>query len=142
MANKIDTNFVEEVWFAFGIRIGKWIIGILDYQNNGEVSNVKFSVKKAFFGKKDSKKYNRRLLGFYHSHPAGDPYPSNTDDTTMDAWVKATGKPLICGIFSSGKQKCFLYKRESPNSSKTIFCTMFSKFIISKRIFIAKESTK
>lgn len=133
MSNK---NFVEEVWFVFGFKIGKWVIGYLEYQNYGEACSVKFNTKKAFFGKKESKKFNSNLIGFYHSHPGGDTYPSNQDNETMDTWVKATGKPLICGIFSNGEQKCFLYNRVEPKSSKTGFIQIFPKFFMGNKIFI------
>lgn len=140
MANKRVEGFVEQVWFVYGYRIGSYYFGVLDYQNDGEVCEVKFDLTRAFFGKKGIKRNNKRLLGFYHSHPGGDPYPSATDCETMDAWVKATGRPLICGIFSGDKQKCFLYYRETPESSKIVYELCMSDFYFNNRLLLVKSS--
>jgi hypothetical protein len=140
MANKKVEGFVEQVWFVYGYNIGPFSIGYLDYQNDGEVCEVKFNLARAFFGKNTGKRNDQRLLGFYHSHPGGDPYPSPTDCTTMDAWVKASGRPLLCGIFSGEKQKCFLYDRISPGSPKVDFKQCMSKIHFDNRIVIVNRS--
>lgn len=142
MANKKDVHFVEQVWFVYGLKIGRYYIGFLDYQNDGEVCEVRFDFAKAFFGKKGTKRHDKWLLGFYHSHPGGDPYPSSTDDNTMDAWVKAKGKELICGIFSGGKQNCFLYDRLKPKSSDTGYGVSESWVFGNKKFLIAKGRRK
>lgn len=136
MSNKKVEGFVEQVWFVYGYRVGPYYVGILDYQNDGDICEVKFDLARAFFGKKKNENNDRRLLGFYHSHPGGDPYPSHTDCTTMDAWVKATGRPLVCGIFSGEKQKCFVYDRVEPKSSKVSYRQCVSKLYFSNRIVL------
>lgn len=140
MSNIKVKGFVEQVWFVYGYRVGPYYIGVLDYQNDGEVCEVKFDLARAFFGKKKSTRNDRHLLGFYHSHPGGDPYPSTTDCTTMDAWVKATGRPLLCGIFSGEKQKCFIYDRTTPKSSKVGFKQYMSKIYFGGRVVVVDSS--
>ena len=38
------------------------------------------------------------ILGWWHTHPNMTASPSHTDYTTMQAWVCAFGKPLLCCI--------------------------------------------
>ncbi len=40
------------------------------------------------------------VVGFYHTHPGGQPRPSSRDVRTMRAWAGAFGKPLLCVIAS------------------------------------------
>jgi hypothetical protein len=114
---KTEEVFLEEVWFLFGIRIGNLFFGFTVYQNRGEVAHVTFDWKKALSFIPFLKDSNKFLIGFYHTHPGGDPFPSSTDTETMGTWVKATGKGLLCGIRSAGVQKCYLYKRVAEDSA-------------------------
>lgn len=142
MSNIVDENFTEEVWFVYGFELGPFLIGYLDHENRGECCSVTFDPVKAFFGSnKKGKKANQNLIGFYHSHPCGDPYLSTTDKETMDAWVKAMGKPLICGVFSDGEQECFFVRRIERNKSRTVCNFIPSKIlkIGNKKIFIGKK---
>jgi hypothetical protein len=47
------------------------------------------------------------VIGFYHTHPNMPAFVSTTDFTTMNAWVDALGKPLICLI--EGKDGLYTY---------------------------------
>jgi proteasome lid subunit RPN8/RPN11 len=40
----------------------------------------------------------RDIIGFLHTHPQFDATPSRRDIATMQAWVLAFGKPLLCLI--------------------------------------------
>lgn len=42
------------------------------------------------------------VVGFFHTHPNGDPQPSSRDIRTMSAWRSAFGKPLLC-VIAAGK---------------------------------------
>jgi len=117
MSNVHEEGFVEEVWFLFGIRIFNLFFGFTVYQNSGEVAHVDFNWKKAFSFLPFLKDSNKFLIGFYHTHPGGDPYPSTTDTETMGTWVIALGKPTLCGIRSGNDQRCYLYKRVAADSS-------------------------
>jgi proteasome lid subunit RPN8/RPN11 len=113
---KTEEGFLEEVWFLFGFRIHNLFFGFTVYQNKGEVAHVTFDWKKAFSFLPFLKDANKFLLGFYHTHPGGDPSPSTTDTETMGTWVKALGKRTLCGIKSGNVQKCYLYQRVSDKS--------------------------
>lgn len=93
---------MEECWFIYGMKIGPCWVGRLKYHSRGTVASVDFDWSKAA---------NVTIIGFYHSHPGGRPSPSTRDDRTMSAWVRAEGRPLLCGIFSNNLQQCFVYKR-------------------------------
>ena len=97
-------NFNEECWIIYGYRWAGDLFGRLSYESEGNPGSVDFDWKKVF-------KNAKKVLGFNHTHPGGFLSPSSIDDTTMIGWVKALGKPLICGIKSEGKQKMYLYER-------------------------------
>lgn len=131
-------NFVEQVWFVYGLKIGPFYFGFLEYQNDGEPCQVKFDPLKAFFGKKilGRIKSNKRMLGFYHSHPSGIISPSSTDDATMDAWVKAMGKDMLCGIMAGEQQTCFVYRRLLKRKAETDYIAVSSKIFFKKYLFV------
>jgi proteasome lid subunit RPN8/RPN11 len=55
------------------------------------------------------------VVGFYHTHPAGPPAPSDRDLRTMRAWVGSFGKPLLCVIESPGQLAAYRFDHdESP----------------------------
>lgn len=131
-----EAGFVEEVWFLYGIRLWSLFIGFTVYQNSGEVAQVNFNWEKAFSFLPFLKNANKFLIGFYHTHPGGDPSPSTTDTETMGTWVKALGRPTLCLIKSEGVYKCYLYMRSNKNSSDIKYKKI--KSFLFKNIFIGK----
>jgi hypothetical protein len=125
---KKEEGFAEEVWFLFGIRIGDLFFGFTVYQNKGEVASFSFL---PFL-----KNANKFLIGFYHTHPGGDPSPSSTDTETMGTWVKALGKGVLCGIKSGNQQKCYLYKRVAEDSADIKYKKIKSVWV--KNLFYGK----
>ena len=49
------------------------------------------------------------VAGFFHSHPPGCPGLSSRDRRTMDAWVVAFGKPLLCAVACDGRVRVWLW---------------------------------
>lgn len=49
------------------------------------------------------------VIGFYHTHPAGCPWPSERDRRTLRAWVSCLGKPLLCVIASGEKLTAYRF---------------------------------
>lgn len=92
----------EQCWFIFGKWFNKHVIGFLKYSSEGNPASVSFNWSDA--AKKD-------LIGFHHTHPENCLWFSFRDDKTMKAWVRAEGKPLICGVESNGKTLFGLWKR-------------------------------
>lgn len=131
-----EAGFVEEVWFLYGIRLWSLFIGFTVYQNSGEVAQVNFNWEKAFSFLPFLKNANKFLIGFYHTHPGGEPSPSTTDTETMGTWVKAMGKAMLAGIKSGDKQKCYLYRRVSPDSSDIKYKKIKSLWV--KNFFVGR----
>jgi hypothetical protein len=99
-------GFNEECWIIYGYKWRGNMYGLMRYESEGSPGSVDFPWQKIV---RDAKK----ILGFNHTHPGGFPTPSSIDDTTMIGWVKALGKPLLCGIKSDGVQKIYLYERRN-----------------------------
>ncbi len=100
-------HFKEECFFLYGLKIFGFYFGLLRHHSVGKRSEVRFNwkkVAKAHF-----------LLGFFHSHPPGCFYCSERDKETMNAWVRAEGRPLICGIICEDKHLTYLFHRQAPN---------------------------
>ena len=112
----------EECWFLRGKKYGRYYIGRLDWHSKGTMASVDFDWEEAMQGD---------VLGFYHSHPSGMPSPSNRDDRTMGAWVRAEGRPLLCGIFSGKNQACYLYDR---GGSRRIQSKLIQGFFIGRDV--------
>lgn len=100
-------HFKEECYFLYGVKVRGFYIGFLKYHSDGKRSEVRFNWEKAVKAK--------FLLGFFHSHPPGCLYYSEQDKQTMGAWVKAEGRPLICGILCEGDHLTYLFHRSSKN---------------------------
>lgn len=115
----------ERCWFLFGKKIGKRYIGFLKYHSEGSPAQVAFNWAQA---SKD------KLIGFLHTHPGGFPGPSARDDKTMKAWVRAEGKPLLCGIESDGVKRFFLYYKSYRKSieAKQLSTKVIGNMVIAK----------
>ncbi len=87
-------GFKEECWIIYGVKIGKKYYGYQVFESEGSPASVDFNWEKVFRDKD-------KIIGFNHTHPGGMNLPSDTDDFTMTGWVKALGKPLLCGIVGS-----------------------------------------
>jgi len=99
-------GFNEECWIIYGYKWGGSMYGLMKYESEGSPGSVDFNWQKVV---QDAKK----ILGFNHTHPSGYSSPSDIDDNTMIGWVKALGKPLLCGIESGGTQRIYLYERKN-----------------------------
>ena len=104
---KPEILFREQCWLIRGIRTKKHYIGVLQYQGEGGVASVDFDWRKST---------SKNVLGFYHTHPSGLQTPSNRDDRTMGALVRAEGRPLLCGILTSTSDNCYVYKRRKDRT--------------------------
>jgi proteasome lid subunit RPN8/RPN11 len=52
------------------------------------------------------------VAGFFHTHPAGLPAPSQRDQRTMRAWVSCLGKPLLCLVESDGLLAAYIFRSD------------------------------
>ena len=101
-------TFKEQCWLIYGIKTEKYYIGYLSYQGEGTLASVGFDWKKIS---------DKKVLGFYHTHPSGLVGPSDRDDRTMGALVRAEGRPLLCGILAGKINRCFKYHRGSDRTN-------------------------
>ncbi len=98
-------EFIEECWFIYGIRLGRFFLGFTVYHAAGSAGHVEFDWKKAM---------HPNLLGWIHTHPSGfGAGPSETDNSTMRGWVRGRGKPMICIIKCDDTKGCYEYSRWS-----------------------------
>lgn len=107
----LKEDFVEDCWFMYGLRIGRFFLGFLYYSCHGTEASVTFDWQGM---------PPKTLIGWYHTHPGiKSLMPSSMDDQTMRSWVRGLGRPFLCGIICHGEQRCFLYykKREGKKSS-------------------------
>lgn len=98
-------KFNEECWIIYGSIHCKWACGKLIYESSGGPGSVDFNWEKVI-------KDRHKIIGFNHTHPKWAEFPSSIDEWTMTGWVKALGKPLLCGI-KSDKQNFYVFKREN-----------------------------
>jgi proteasome lid subunit RPN8/RPN11 len=61
---------------------------------------------------------NGDIIGFYHTHPSGMPDPSGRDHRTMNAWVAALGKPLLCIIEADNTPHAYQYAPDEQSPSR------------------------
>lgn len=115
----LGASFKEECWVVYGYKTKSHYFGVLSYQGSGSFASVDFDWRKAT---------NKKVLGFYHTHPSGFTEPSDRDHRTMRAMVRAEGRELLCGILTNKTHKCFLYKRQEDGSIKPFRLTTMQLF--------------
>lgn len=125
----MTTDFQECCWFLWGVRIGKYFIGWLQFHSRGEPASVEFNWEKGI---------SKFLLGWFHTHPEGYGLsPSQTDQKTMRGWVRTLERPLICGIRDLQEYKTYIFFRfkDSQICYKTIQSKIFRSLFIGKTIW-------
>lgn len=98
-------EFTEECWVMRGIRLSsaRWLCWET-YVSRGTAGSVDFDWEKSW--------EDKSVVGWRHTHPGIKfDYPSPVDDRTMRSWVKATGKPMVCGVSCGDSTRYYLYKR-------------------------------
>lgn len=97
----INKNFIEDCWYLYGIRFGRYIIGYRKYHGSGTAGGVEFNYKTA---------RNKWVVGWYHTHPGiKNIYPSSIDNKTMKSWVRSYYKSYLCGIICGEREACYCY---------------------------------
>jgi proteasome lid subunit RPN8/RPN11 len=70
------------------------------------------------------------VIGFYHTHPAGMPTPSQRDVRTMRAWVSCLGKPLMCLIQSGDELSATLFRTDQDDGQPVSRVERFPRRVI------------
>jgi len=124
----MKNEFIEECWFLYGFKIGKFFIGGPVYHSAGTSGHVEFDWEKAM---------NPLLIGWVHTHPNGfGPRPSETDNSTMRGWVRGKNRSMVCGIICDGEEGWYEYYRDSRGIIK---CQDVKSFLL---IFGGKYASK
>jgi proteasome lid subunit RPN8/RPN11 len=115
-------DFKENCWIIYGFRTKKYLYGFLIHEAIGTPGSVNFDWEKVF-------KRRKIFLGVHHTHPDNYCTPSSTDNTTLIGWVKALGKPIVCGIKTfmpeskSYATLLYVYRRGVDNKVKSFLTT-------------------
>lgn len=84
----------EECHILLGRRIGPFWFGRFVGYWQGKPSHVDFDPE-FVESREDS---HGDVVGFWHTHPATEASPSNTDYGTMGGWTVSFGRPMACVI--------------------------------------------
>jgi proteasome lid subunit RPN8/RPN11 len=86
----------------------------------GEIASVHFDAA----GVLSREEKNGDVVGFYHTHPAGEPTPSQRDLRTMRAWAGSFGKPLLCLIESDGQLAGYRFDDDESSGVRVTACEL------------------
>jgi proteasome lid subunit RPN8/RPN11 len=70
------------------------------------------------------------VVGFYHTHPAGPPEPSQRDVRTMRAWCGSFGKSLLCLIESAGALAAYRFDDDESAGARLAACELLPRGIV------------
>jgi proteasome lid subunit RPN8/RPN11 len=86
----------------------------------GDLSSVQFDAA----GVLSREEKHGDVVGFYHTHPAGPPTPSQRDLRTMRAWVGSFGKPLLCLIESDRQLAGYRFDNDDSWGVRVTACEL------------------
>lgn len=104
----------EECWPLVGQRRGKiWLARKLR-------RTVGTPVSVTFDGPAVLAREERRgdIVGFLHTHPGMSAEPSQRDIATMQAWVGAFGKPLLCLIAGEDELAGYCFEKDDSTGER------------------------
>ena len=84
----------EQCWVLVGSRRGPIWYARQITSSAGDPARVEFDGLRVLA----REERRRDVVGFYHTHPTFPASPSARDVRTLQAWVSAFGKPLLCVI--------------------------------------------
>jgi hypothetical protein len=88
---------------GFRLNGGRWFWRE-HYLSHGSPGSVDFDWEKAWDDK--------AIVGWRHTHPGVKfDTPSSVDDRTMTSWVKALGRPVVCGVTCGESTRYYQYCR-------------------------------
>ena len=109
---------VEHCWVLIGRQTGALWHARRDQFVTGEPASVEFDAQWVL----SREEQYGDVVGFYHTHPGGRPTPSERDRQTMQAWVGAFGKSLLCLIESSGDVAAYRYDDAAATATPLAAC--------------------
>lgn len=113
-----DWPTVEQCWTLVGQRRGHLWQARLRQPVQGEPNRVAFDA--AWVLAREEAEGD--VVGFYHTHPSGNPRPSQRDDRTMRSWCGALGKPLLCLIEADDALNAYVYEDDEAAARTLLAC--------------------
>jgi hypothetical protein len=101
----------EESAVLIGYRRGRIWYGRFRQRQVGQPASVEFNWAWVL---EREERYGD-VLGFYHTHPAGLPTPSQRDVRTMRAWAGCFGKPLLCIVESGDVLNAYAFQTDEDD---------------------------
>jgi proteasome lid subunit RPN8/RPN11 len=120
LARASSKAVVERCWVLVGSRQGPFWHARRTRPTRGEIACVHFEAARVL-SREESK---GDVVGFYHTHPAGPPEPSQRDVRTMRAWVSSFGKPLLCLIESEGELAAYSFDSDESPGVRLAACEL------------------
>jgi hypothetical protein len=104
----------EQCWPLVGLRRGGLWCAKRLRRSVGQPTRVEFN------GPAVLAREERRgdVVGFLHTHPGFRAQPSRRDIATMQAWVSAFGKPLVCLIDGTDGLAGFLFDADNSQGKR------------------------
>lgn len=117
---------VEECWPLVGKRQGRiWLARKLR-RSTGSPSRVEFDGL-AILSREESR---QDVIGFLHTHPKCAALPSGRDIDTMQAWVGALGKPLVCLIAGTDGLAGYRFSTDDSLGERLTAVELFPRGVI------------
>jgi proteasome lid subunit RPN8/RPN11 len=117
---------VEHCWTLVGRRQGRFWLARRMRRCRGEVAHVAFDAAWALA----REEARGDVVGFYHTHPCGPAQTSQRDVHTMQGWVSAFGKPLLCLIESPDGLGAFRFDDDELPGVPLDACELFPAGIV------------
>ena len=125
MARASSKRLVEHCWTLLGHHQGRFWYARRKRPTRGEVASVEFDADWVL-AREESK---GDVVGFYHTHPGGNPEPSLRDLKTMRAWSGSFGKPLLCLIESDGAVAAYRFD-DDESDPVVVACELLPRGIV------------
>jgi len=126
--------FKEDCWFVYGMKVGSLYVGRCVHHSQGSAGGVDFDWELA---------WKKKPIGWFHSHP-GEKFtqPSSTDHKTMRSWVRAFGRPVLCGISCGTDFECYEYSLADKDGTvvyRPMGCKFYWDYIVVSSVKDVKE---
>ena len=117
---------VEHCWSLIGRRQGPFWFARRTKPTHGTPTSVGFDANWVL----RREEARGDVVGFYHTHPSGQPRPSKRDDRTMHAWVGCFGKPLLCLIEADGVVAAYWYENDEDGAIRLTACELLPRGVV------------
>jgi proteasome lid subunit RPN8/RPN11 len=116
----------ERCWTLVGERQGRIWHARRVQPRTGDAASVEFDGPWALA------REERRgdVVGFFHTHPAGLPRPSQRDQRTMRAWTSSFGKPLLCVIQSPAGLAAYRFDHDDAHGEPVLLVESFPRGVL------------